>query len=130
MVSLRYWTIDCVLHDLPFSKVRTDAITFFFFTPIPLPPEKHAKTSDLVQNWLDGVSVPRGDRRYPVEEDGEAGEGKQAVMFSGWDMSIHVLLHNPRPSCLFGGRAFRNVPTEWCKSSTTNGLLRRPDDRQ
>ena len=57
--KLRYWPLDCVLHDkYLFPKAEADAIASFLTPMLRLHPDKRAKASDLVHhNWLDGVLV-------------------------------------------------------------------------
>jgi serine/threonine-protein kinase SRPK3 len=57
--KLRYWPLDCVLHDkYLFPKEEADAISSFLTPMLRLHPDKRAKASDLVHhNWLDGVLV-------------------------------------------------------------------------
>jgi serine/threonine-protein kinase SRPK3 len=57
--KLRYWPLDCVLHDkYLFPKEEADAIASFLTPMLRLHPDKRAKAADLVHhNWMDGVLV-------------------------------------------------------------------------
>ena len=57
--KLRYWPLDCVLHDkYLFPQDEADAISSFLTPMLRLHPDKRAKASDLVHhNWLDGILV-------------------------------------------------------------------------
>jgi serine/threonine-protein kinase SRPK3 len=70
--QLRYWPLNCVLHDkYLFPKGEADEITSFLTPVLRLHPDKRTKASDLVHhNWLDGVLVQaEGDVTRRAEED-------------------------------------------------------------
>jgi serine/threonine-protein kinase SRPK3 len=77
--KLRYWPLDCVLHDkYLFPKGEADTIASFLTPMLRLHPDKRAKAADLVHhNSMDGVLVQGEiDVIRRVEETGRGGEGE------------------------------------------------------
>jgi len=86
--KLRYWPLDCVLHDkYLFPKEEADAIASFLTPMLRLHPDKRAKASELVHhNWLDGILVQgEVDVIRRAEEDEARRRRLDAV--GGGDMS-------------------------------------------
>jgi serine/threonine-protein kinase SRPK3 len=85
---LRYWPLNCVLHDKYLFPNEADAITSFLTPMLHLHPDKRAKASDLVlvhPNWLDGVLVQgEVDVIRRAEEDEARRRRREAA---GGDMS-------------------------------------------
>ncbi|KAF8437612.1 kinase-like domain-containing protein [Boletus edulis BED1] len=57
--KLRFWPLECVLHDkYLFPKEDADAIAAFLSPMVRLYPDRRAKASDLIHHqWLDGIVV-------------------------------------------------------------------------
>lgn len=71
--KLRYWPLDCVLHDkYLFPRPDAEHLANFLTPMLRLHPDRRAKATDLIHhNWLDGVLV-QGEvdviRRAEAEE--------------------------------------------------------------
>jgi serine/threonine-protein kinase SRPK3 len=95
--KLRYWPLDCVLHDkYLFPKEEADAIASFLTPMLRLHPDKRAKASDLVHhNWLDGIPV-QGEidviRRAEEDEARRKRREGAGADGSGGDMSPNSTL--------------------------------------
>jgi len=95
--KLRYWPLDCVLHDkYLFPKEEADAIASFLTPMLRLHPDKRAKAADLVHhNWMDGVLV-QGEidviRRAEEDEARRRRREGAGVDALGGDMSPHSKL--------------------------------------
>jgi serine/threonine-protein kinase SRPK3 len=57
--KLRFWPLECVLHDkYLFPKDEADAISSFLTPMLRLYPDRRAKASDLIHHqWLEGIVV-------------------------------------------------------------------------
>ncbi|KAL1947065.1 hypothetical protein VTO73DRAFT_14026 [Trametes versicolor] len=90
--KLRFWPLDCVLHDkylLP--KEEADMIASFLNPMLRLHPDKRAKASELTHHaWLDGVAVQGEIDIIRRAEDEEARRKRQDAETAGKESAVKL----------------------------------------
>jgi serine/threonine-protein kinase SRPK3 len=99
--KLRYWPLDCVLHDkYLFPEEEADTITSFLTHILRLHPDKRAKASDLIHhNWLDGALVQGEVNIIRQAEEDEVRRRQREV--AGSDVSSGGDIRPTQSSMLF-----------------------------